>query len=135
MDGQLQLAYDYPFVSSMLESIARSYEREGEWHDSECLASIICYSSHVLVGYVNFYNAGQVPQSTIRTLSPPQHVLTINYSVELVEEVLNTLRLEKAVHIGVDLSQRAGWVGMTDTAAVGHISTELVGDSQLGRPG
>jgi hypothetical protein len=30
-----QLALDYPHVSGMLESIASSYEREGDWHDSE----------------------------------------------------------------------------------------------------
>jgi addiction module HigA family antidote len=30
-----QLVFDYPYVSGVLESIARSYEREGEWHDSE----------------------------------------------------------------------------------------------------
>ena len=30
-----QLAFDYPYVGSVLESIACSYEREGEWHDSE----------------------------------------------------------------------------------------------------
>jgi len=30
-----QLAFDYPYVGSVLESIATSYEREGEWHDSE----------------------------------------------------------------------------------------------------
>lgn len=30
-----QLAFDYPYVGSVLESIAASYEREGEWHDSD----------------------------------------------------------------------------------------------------
>jgi hypothetical protein len=30
-----QLVFDYPYMSGVLESIARSYEREGEWHDSE----------------------------------------------------------------------------------------------------
>jgi len=30
-----QLAFDYPYVSSVLESIATSYDREAEWQDSE----------------------------------------------------------------------------------------------------
>jgi addiction module HigA family antidote len=30
-----QLSFDYPYVSGVLESIASSYEREGEWHDSQ----------------------------------------------------------------------------------------------------
>jgi len=30
-----QLAFDYPYVSSVVESIAASYDREAEWHDSE----------------------------------------------------------------------------------------------------
>ena len=30
-----QLAFDYPYVCGVLETIASSYEREGEWQDSE----------------------------------------------------------------------------------------------------
>jgi len=30
-----QLAFDYPYVSRVIESIAVSYDREAEWHDSE----------------------------------------------------------------------------------------------------
>ncbi|MEO8276648.1 MAG: helix-turn-helix domain-containing protein [Thermoanaerobaculia bacterium] len=32
-------AFEYPYVASALEEIARSYEREGEWHDSEARVS------------------------------------------------------------------------------------------------
>ena len=86
-----------------------------------CMASIICYSKNVLVGYVNFFNPDHVPQSAINSLSPPQLVLSINYPVERVQEVLETLRCEVPIHIGVDLGQRFGWVGI-DPAAVGHIA-------------
>lgn len=89
--------------------------------ESGCQASIICYSSQVLVGYVNFFHPDHVPQSAINTFSPPQLVLTINLSVERVQEVLETLRNESPIHIGVDLSQRIGWVGI-DPAPVGHVS-------------
>jgi addiction module HigA family antidote len=34
-----QLAFDYPYVGSVLESIAASYDREAEWHDSEAKVS------------------------------------------------------------------------------------------------
>jgi addiction module HigA family antidote len=34
-----QLAFDYPYVSSILEQIAASYDREAEWHDSESKVS------------------------------------------------------------------------------------------------
>jgi hypothetical protein len=30
-----QLAFDYPYVGSVLEGIALSYDREAEWQDSE----------------------------------------------------------------------------------------------------
>lgn len=30
-----QLAFDFPYVSRVIESIAASYDREAEWHDSE----------------------------------------------------------------------------------------------------
>ena len=83
------------------------------------MASIICHSQGVLVGYVNFFNADHVLQSTINSFSPPQLVLTINFPVARVQEVLETLRCESPIHIGVDLSQRIGWVGM-DAAQVGH---------------
>ena len=93
------------------------------WQTSDvagCMASVICYSSGVLVGYVNFFNTDHVPQSTINSFSPPQLVLTISYPVERVQEVLDTLRCEAQVHIGVDLSQRIGWLGI-DPAPVGHV--------------
>jgi hypothetical protein len=86
------------------------------------MVSVACYSNGVLVGYVNFFNADHVPRSTINSFSPPQLFLTINYPVERVQEVLDTLRLDKPIHIGVDLSQRIGWVGI-DPALVGHVST------------
>jgi hypothetical protein len=34
-----QLAFDYPYVGSVLESIAASYDREAEWQDSESRVS------------------------------------------------------------------------------------------------
>ena len=86
-----------------------------------CMASIICYSTGVLIGYVNFFNSEHVPQSTISSFSPPQLLLTINYPVERVQEMLETLRCEATVHIDVDLSQRVGWVGI-DPATVGHVA-------------
>ena len=88
--------------------------------ETGCMASIICYSSGVLVGYVNFFNADHVPLSAINSFSPPQLVLTINFPVERVQEVMETLRRESPIHIGVDLSQRIGWVGMS-SAPVGHV--------------
>ena len=30
-----QLAFDYPYVGSVLEGIATTYDKEGEWHDSD----------------------------------------------------------------------------------------------------
>lgn len=34
-----QLTFDYPYVGSVVESIAASYDREAEWHDSEAKVS------------------------------------------------------------------------------------------------
>lgn len=34
-----QLAFEYPYVASVLEDIAASYDREAEWHDSEAKVS------------------------------------------------------------------------------------------------
>jgi hypothetical protein len=83
-------------------------------------ASIICYSSGVLVGRINFYDSGHVPVSTIDGSSPPQVVLTINFAVERVLEIMETLRRESPIHIGVDLNQRIGLVGI-DPAPMGHV--------------
>src|SRR5262245_13277342 len=94
------------------------------WQTSDkagCMASIICYNQNTLVGYVNFYNPDYVPLSAINVYTPPQPILTINYPVERVQEVIETLRLEAPVHIGVDLSQRIGWVGI-DPAPIGHVA-------------
>jgi len=95
------------------------------WQTSDvsgCQASIICYQLGVIVGYVNFYHADHVPLSAINAFSPPQLVLTINLAVERVLEVMETLRLERPIHIGVDLTQRIGWVG-TSPENVGHVSS------------
>ncbi|HEX2461964.1 MAG TPA: hypothetical protein VHJ58_17590 [Vicinamibacterales bacterium] len=86
-----------------------------------CMTGIICYSQGTLVGYLNFFNPDYVPQSAINQFTPPQPVLSINYHVERVQEVMATLRQEAVVHIGVDLSQRIGWVGI-DPAIVGHLA-------------
>lgn len=29
------MSFEYPYVSSVLERIAASYDREAEWHDSD----------------------------------------------------------------------------------------------------
>lgn len=34
-----KLAFQYPYVASVLEEIAASYDREAEWHDSEATVS------------------------------------------------------------------------------------------------
>ena len=34
-----KLAFEYPYVASVLEEIAASYDREAEWHDSEAKVS------------------------------------------------------------------------------------------------
>ena len=34
-----QLAFEYPYVASVLADIAASYDREAEWHDSEAKVS------------------------------------------------------------------------------------------------
>ena len=34
-----QRAFEYPYVASVLEEIAASYDREAEWHDSETKVS------------------------------------------------------------------------------------------------
>ena len=36
-----QTAFGYPYVGSVLESIAVSYDRETEWQDSEATVSVL----------------------------------------------------------------------------------------------
>jgi hypothetical protein len=39
-----QTAFGYPYVGSVLESIAVSYDRETEWQDSEATVSVLLRS-------------------------------------------------------------------------------------------
>jgi hypothetical protein len=77
------------------------------------LANIICYNQSDIVGYINFYLDGHVPESKLETLSSgsPKEFIMLRFAIDRIGEILDTLRQEKPIHIGINPGSKVGWVG------------------------
>lgn len=98
---------------SIDEYLVRHYARKSGAGSGETLANIICYKQSDIVGYINFYLAGNVPESKLETLSSgsPKEFLMLRFAIDRIGEILDTLRQEKPIHIAVNPSYKVGWVG------------------------
>lgn len=65
------------------------------------------------VGTINFYLKGHVPPSTVymTTENPPKEKIRVNMSINRINEVLDTIRNESPIYIGVATDVGYGWVG------------------------
>jgi hypothetical protein len=90
--------------------LVRHYGRKSGEGKDDTLANIICYKNSNIVGYINFYLAGHVPESELELIGTGQFIM-LRFAIGRIDEILDTLRQEKPIHIGVDPSQKIGWVG------------------------
>ena len=93
--------------------LVRHYGRQSGIGEDDTLANIICYKGSDIVGYINFYLEGHVPESKLETLGTgaPKQFIMLRFAIDRIDEILNTLRQEKPIHIAVDPGQKIGWVG------------------------
>ena len=93
--------------------LVRHYGRKSGEGEDGTLASIICYKESDIVGYVNFYLEGHVPESKLETLGTgsTKEFIMLRFAIDRINEILDTLRQEKPIHIGVNPSYKVGWVG------------------------
>lgn len=94
--------------------LVRHYGRKSGEDEDGTLASIICYKNSEIVGYINFYLEGHVPESKLT-----KGCIRMNFDVGRIDEILGTLRQEKPIHIGVNPNYKIGWVG-TGTEPTGE---------------
>jgi hypothetical protein len=93
--------------------LVRHYGRQSGEGENDTLANIICYKNYDIVGYINFYLERHVPESKLETFATgsPKQFIMLRFAIDRIDEILDTLRQEKPIHIAVDSSQKVGWVG------------------------
>lgn len=93
--------------------LVRHYGRKSGEDEGDTVANIICYKQSDIVGYINFYLAGHVPESKLEILGTgsPKKYIMLRFAIDRIDEILNTMRQEKPIHIAVDPGQKIGWVG------------------------
>ena len=96
--------------------LVRHYGRKSGEGEDDTLANIICYKNSEIVGYINFYLDGHVPESKLETsgTGSTNEFIMLRFPVDRINEILDTLRQEKPVHIAVNPIYKIGWVGTGD---------------------
>lgn len=108
----------YEYIDQYL---VRHYGRKSGEGEDDTLANIICYKNREIVGYINFYLEGHVPESKLEILgsgSAKQYIM-LNFEISRISEILDTLRQEKPIFIEVDSDQKVGALG-TSSEPIGE---------------
>ena len=105
--------------------LVQHYGRKSGDDRDDPLASIVCYNKSDIIGYINFYLDGHVPASELETSSTGstmklvKKTIMISFPIDRIGEILETLRQEEPINIGINPSQKVGWVG-TSVEPVGE---------------
>lgn len=94
--------------------LVRHYGRKSGEGESQPVANITCFHQSDVVGFINFYLEGNVPESKLGDSRPGpfEEAIMVNFAIDRIDEILDTLRQEKPIDIAVDLDPggNVGWV-------------------------